>query len=139
MCQCCGANVGSTCRAECLQGIWDMFTCHLACCRPEPWWVCYACCGGCGVHEVMADRQWYYSSTKCCPLRCTMSSTSPWERDGCCHVVQMCCCWYTQCQIPPRMEGNPVCSCCGCGGTAQHPAACGPGAPSQQAMGSSDA
>jgi len=132
-CMCCGSNCAN-CRHDFKKQLWDCWTCHMACFRMEPWWCCHSYCCGCGIHEYMTDRQWYYSSTKCCPVRCTLASARPCDRDGICQFLSFCCCWYSQCQCPPTVEGNPGCSCCGFGGTAQHPT-CGPrSAPKQQEM-----
>lgn len=58
-CQCCGANAGS-CKDDCLKELWEVWTCHLVCCRPDPWWCIYTYCCGCGIHEVMQDRSYYF-------------------------------------------------------------------------------
>lgn len=139
LCTCCGCSPGPSCAGEVKQQIYDIWTCHLACCRTEPWWCCYAVCGGCGMNEVQQDTQFIWSSNKCCFLRTTFSSTPPYGKDGCCQIVSICCWSYNQCQIPPTRE-TPICACCGLGGTSMQPVGCGANAapPRQQVMGNSD-
>jgi hypothetical protein len=137
-CVCLGCNIGS-CIKDARQAIWDLWLCHLHCCGTDPWWICYCLCGGVGIHEVMLGRPLYFSSTKCCPIKSTCNSASPSDRDGCCMNVQQCLCWNTSCQLPPpRAEENPVCACCGMGGTSRRPACMPSNAPGQQSMGKSN-
>jgi len=139
-CVCFGCNAGPNCLKECRQAIWDLWLLHLHCCSTEPWWLCYCFCCGCGIHEVTKGKPLLFSDSKCCPIRSTCNSAMPNDRDGCCMNVQQFCCWNTTCQIPPPAPSeNPVCACCGMGGTSRRPASsCLPGsssAPDQQVMG----
>lgn len=111
ICMCLGCNCGRTLFQDCKKAIMDIFWLNFACCGPDPCWLCYCCCSGCGIHELTRDRPFYQSITKCCCCRSEWMSALPTDLDGCCMGVYLCCCWYVQFQLPP-VPDNPVCSCC---------------------------
>lgn len=138
-CLCCGCSLGRGCVDDWKKGCFDIWTCHLACCRPEPWWCCYCCCSGCGMSELQQDSALIYSSNKCGFCRSTLESTMPCgTKDGCCQSVHICCWWYTQCQLPPSAD-TPCCACCGHGGRAAAVGFGNSAVPSQQVMGNASA
>jgi len=77
----------------------------------EAWTICW--CLGLGTAMTSEMDTWCTNDCKFLCVRCSYSTGTPFEDDGCCAYSLTLRSFWSQFRLPPHIEGNPVCAVCG--------------------------